>query len=127
MKSEKCTIAERFQRLKEKRKEWKEAFREKHPVAAENIMTAKVVLGVIAVYSVPFIAGYSIRKSEEDQNRLFEDVEKGLDRISTGPKDYIDEEGKYHEDIGYGCFAVWPDSDSYLEAQHNLVEHLKSE
>jgi len=113
---------------KEARKERRERFQREHPDFAEFLFKMKVTLGVLIFAGVPFALGYSMRMSDEKAQKILDekndDLKKAMDRWCEGPKDYIDEEKKYHEDIGYGCFAVWPDAETYLDAETKRVKAL---
>lgn len=113
---------------KKQRKERKEQFRKNHPILSDIILKIEVAAGVIAFTAVPFALGYSMRKSKEESDAIFNETNYELDkaraRMDEGPKDYIDDERKFHQDIGYGCFAVWPNVESYLEAEAKRLQEL---
>lgn len=119
-----------FRRIerKEKRKERREKFQKEHPALAEFLLKAQVTIAVVTAVGIPFALGYSMRMTDEKTQKIFDetqdDLERAMDRWCEGPKDYIDDEKKYHQDIGFGCFAVWPDAETYLNAETKRVKAL---
>lgn len=96
-------------------KERKDTFVQEHPKLVDNIEFVGVLCGVGLIWILPMFGSYQMGREEEREKTKADETKRILDRITEGPYDYIDKEGRYHEDIGYGCYAVWPNKEAYLE------------
>lgn len=118
----------KLEAIREKGRSWKanlaakkEKFRQEHPKAADNILKAKVIGGLIVIWGIPIIGAYSMGRDDEKTKNQKDDIQRGLDRIKEGPCDYIDKEGHFNQDIGYDWYAQWSSKEAYLEAETRRV------
>ena len=114
-----------------KRKEKREKFKEEHPKMADFLLKAELTLGVLAIFSVPYFAGRSSKFEEVKENARMEGYlgasNEFLNEFSREELDYIDDEGKYHQDLKFGAYAVWPDAETYLNAEKQRIDALKDQ
>lgn len=118
----------KFQEWKEKRKEKRKEWEEKHPEAAKGLLTAKCVLGFLGFSGLLFYSGWTLCKDKHMSDYIFDETKYELDnatrRYQGGPQDYVDEDGTFHQDIGYGCYAVWPNREAYLNAEKERLDNM---
>ena len=119
---------ERREERKEKRKAKKEKFRQEHPILADLILKVEVTAGVVTILAVPYFFGRStkyddVRREAEETGYLncLNEIKRELGRDDV---DYIDDEGKYHQDLHFGAYAVWKDRETYLNMERARLDSL---
>ena len=116
---------------KERRKERREKFKEKHPWAADMLLNVEVGLGVLAIFAVPYFAGRSSKFEEVNNEAELRGYLKASNDFSNeyGREsiDFIDVEGKYHQDLHFGAYAIWPSAEAYLDAEKQRLDALNDE
>lgn len=95
---------------KKVREKWK-LFEDEHPI-----------LCTAGLFTILGATGYWCLKSLLKKPNLNEIMlTSAYDIFGDGNFYFIDSEGKVHESIGGGCFAIWPDIDSYQESHKELL------
>ncbi len=95
---------------KKVREKWN-SFENEHPnLCIAGMLT---ILGGIVYWSFKNLC------NEPRLNDLM--ISSAYETFGDGNFYFIDSEGKVHESIGGGCFAIWPDIDSYQESHKELL------
>lgn len=112
----------------EKRKAKREKFKQEHPKLSDFILKAEVTISVIAVFAIPYFAGRSSKFEEVKQEAKMAGYLEGINElkreIERSDIDFIDEDGKYHQDLHFGAYAVWKDRETYLNAERERLDSL---
>ena len=76
------------------------------------------LLGRIAVTIITSVTGCAAYCLIDNAEKQYEIKSKGKDYYYQHRYlSYVDDEGRFHETIGNGCYVIWPSKDLYLEAQ----------
>ena len=119
---------EQHERQKKRRKEKQAQFILKHPKLYDFTVKAEAVGLTVLLFGIPYILG-RMSKCEEVKNdaelngylRAGNDFSQELGRPDI---DFIDDEGKYHQDLHFGAYAVWPNREAYLDAERQRLDSL---
>lgn len=111
---------------KEKRKEKQEKFKQEHPKLYDLKIKAEAVGLTAVVFGVPFVLGWMTKHDNVTNwakitNERLDDM---LTEMGRPNADYVDDEGKYHQDLHFGAYAVWESKEAYLDAEKQRLDSL---
>lgn len=129
---EECKVIE-FKEMtrKERRKAKREKFAEEHPKMAEFLLKTEITVGVLEFFAVPYFAGRASKfedvKFESELNGYIKASNDMKNELGRAERDFIDEDGKYHQDLKFGAYAVWKDKETYLDAERARLDSLSND
>ena len=119
---------QRHMSRKEKRKEKREKFKNEHPKLYDFAIKAEATGLVIILFGIPYILGrmekYDEVKTDAELEGRINASNEFLKEYGRPDIDWIDDEGKYHQDLHFGGYAVWDSKEAYLEAEKNRLNNL---
>ena len=126
--SEKIRKREQRERQKRWRREKREKFQQDHPKLYDFIVKAEAVGLTVLLFGIPYALGYMSKhedvKNEAELAGYLKAENDFSNEIGRPDIDYIDDEGKYHQDLHFGAYAVWPSREAYLDAERQRLNSL---